>query len=71
MAFTAESPSGKGQVVFKVVPVPGAAILQVTMDQLLCAFLSHTHYWYEGDRLIEGRIMYICMYVCVIITYGC
>ena len=20
---------------------------QVTMDQLICAFLSHTHYWYE------------------------
>ena len=24
---------------------------QVTMDQLICASLSHTHYWYEGGIL--------------------
>ena len=24
---------------------------QVTMDQLTCAFLSHTHYWYEVRML--------------------
>ena len=24
---------------------------QVTMDQLICAFLSHTHYWYEVGML--------------------
>ena len=24
---------------------------QVTMDQLICASLSHTHYWYEVDML--------------------
>ena len=24
---------------------------QVTMDQLICASLSHTHYWYEADML--------------------
>ena len=23
---------------------------QVTMDQLICASLSHTHYWYEVDN---------------------
>ena len=28
---------------------------QVTMDQLICASLSHTHYWYV--------CMYVCMYV--------
>ena len=34
---------------------------QVTMDQLICASLSHTHYWYEVGILkvpthIEGRL---------------
>ena len=24
---------------------------QVTMDQLICAFLSHTHYWYDVGML--------------------
>ena len=24
---------------------------QVTMDQLICAYLSHTHYWYEVGML--------------------
>ena len=24
---------------------------RVTMDQLICAFLSHTHYWYEVGML--------------------
>ena len=34
--------AGTGPVVLKVVPVSGAVILQVTMDQLLCAsFFSH------------------------------
>ena len=31
---------------------------QVTMDQLICASLSHTHYWYEvgkGLRLIAKK----------------
>ena len=31
--------AGTGPVVFKVVPVTGAAILQVIMDQLMCASL--------------------------------
>ena len=31
--------TGTGSVVLKVVPVTGAAILQVTMDQLMCASL--------------------------------
>ena len=43
--------AGTGPVVLKVVPVTGAAILQVTIDQLICASLSHTHYWYEGSML--------------------
>ena len=32
---------------------------QITMDQLIFASLSHTHYWYEVG------VMYVCMYVCV------
>ena len=31
--------AGTGPIVLKVVPVTGAAILQVTMDQLMCASL--------------------------------
>ena len=34
--------AGTGPVVLKVVPVTGAAILQVTMDQLMYASLSRT-----------------------------
>ena len=34
---------------------------QVTMDQLICASLSHTHFWYEVGML---------MYVCMVITYS-
>ena len=40
-----------GPVVLKVVPVTGAAILQVTMDQLICASLFHTHYRYKVGTL--------------------
>ena len=29
---------------------------QVTMDQLICASLSHTHYWYEVGMHIEVRL---------------
>ena len=32
---------------------------QVSMDQLIYASLSHTHYWYE-----------VWMYVCIVITYS-
>ena len=39
--------AGTGPVNLKAVPVAGAVILQVTMDQLICTSLSHTHYWYE------------------------
>ena len=49
MAFTAESPphrasqpQGSSE---RVLP------WQVTMDQLICASLSHTHYWYEVGTL--------------------
>ena len=31
---------------------------QVTMDQLICAFLSHTHYWYEVGMLeVPAKLM--------------
>ena len=45
--------AGTGPVVLKVVQVTGAAILQVTKDQLMCASLSHIHCWYEEGMLIE------------------
>ena len=31
---------------------------EVTMDQLICAYLSHTHCWYG-----VGVCMYVCIYV--------
>ena len=39
---------------------------QITMDQLLFASLSHTHYWYEVSMLKvpADLYMYVCMYVC-------
>ena len=43
--------AGTGPVVLKVVPVTGAAILQVTMPRF-----SHTHYWYEVGMLKEGGL---------------
>ena len=50
MAFTAESPrrhrASKPQGSSERV-LPG----QVTMDQLICASLSYTHYWYEVGML--------------------
>ena len=46
--------AGTGPVVLKVVPVTGAAILQVTMDHLICASLSHAHYWYGVGMLINS-----------------
>ena len=36
-----------GPVNLKVVPNECCLAWQVTMDQLICASLSHTHYWYE------------------------
>ena len=35
---------------------------QVTMDQLIFASLSHTHYWYEVGML-KVPAEYVCMYV--------
>ena len=49
---------------------------QVTMYQLICASLSHTHYWYEVGMLKVCRAMcvcmvityiYVCMYVCMFV----
>ena len=37
---------------------------QVTTDQLICASLSHTHYWYEVGKLkIPAIALYIYMYI--------
>ena len=37
------------------------------MDQLICASLSHTHYWYEVGMLKVPACMYV---VCMVITYS-
>ena len=42
--------AGTGRVNLKVVPNE-CCLWQVTMDQLIGAFLSHTHYWYEVGML--------------------
>ena len=42
---------------------------QVTMDQLICASLPHTHYWYEVDMLkVPAVSIYVCTYVCIVNT---
>ena len=46
---------------------------QVTMDQLIFASLSHTHYWYGVGMLKVPAYMYVCMYVWtshIIAEYG-
>ena len=40
---------------------------QVTMDQLICTSLSHTHYWYEVCML-EGSIPLVLV-VCMVSTF--
>ena len=56
MAFTAESrrrrtskPQGSSE---RVLP------WQVTRDQLICAFISHTHHWYEVGMLKVPAVQY-------------
>ena len=43
--------AGIGPVDLKVVPNECCLAWQVTMDQLICTSLSHTHYWHEGGML--------------------
>ena len=43
-------PAGTGPVNLKVVP-NGCCLGRCTMTQLICASLSHTHYWYEVGML--------------------
>ena len=45
--------TGTGPIVLKAVPVTGVVILQVTMDQLMCASLFPHPLWYEVGMLIE------------------
>ena len=40
---------------------------QITMDQLIFASLSHTHYWYEVGMLKVPA--YVCMDVCMYVCY--
>ena len=46
--------TGTGPLNLKVVPVTGAAFTVITMDQLICASLSHSHYWYEVGMHVES-----------------
>ena len=42
------------------------------MDQLICAPLSHTHYWYEVCMLKVLAVYYVyvlLIHVCVVISY--
>ena len=46
---------------------------QVTMDQLICVSLSHTHYWYEVGMLklppvLHSRLLLVVIYVCSVIV---
>ena len=43
--------AGTGLVNLKVVPNGCGLAWQITMDQLIFASLSHTHYWYEVGML--------------------
>ena len=53
--------AGAGPVVLKVVPVTGATILQVTMDQLMCASLfPHPLLVRSGHVENTGRYGYEC-----------
>ena len=61
--------TGPDPVVLKVVPVTGAAFLHVIMDQLICASLSHTHYWYEVGMLIAILHKYTPTHPCYTILY--
>ena len=48
---TAESPLGQGRSKPQGSSERVLPYSQVTMDQLIYAFLSHTHYWYEVGML--------------------
>ena len=43
---------------------------QITMDQLIFACLSHTHYWYEVGML-KVPAVYVCMYSMCVCMYAC
>ena len=52
MAFPAESPPAQGQFTGRSQGSSKRVLpWQVTMDQLICASLSHTHCWYEMGML--------------------
>ena len=38
------------------------------MDQLICASLSHNHYWYEVGMLKVPATIYICSFVCLVFS---
>ena len=62
--------AGRGLVNLKIVLLKGAAILQVTMDQLLCAsLLPHPlyYYWYE---VWSGHVESMGGNACLVITYS-
>ena len=52
--------AGTGSVHLKV--VANECYLGRSVDQLICASLSHTHYWYEADMLKVPAYIYIYIY---------
>ena len=45
---------------------------QVTMDQLICASLSHTHYWYEVGMLkVLANTIHICRRQPILFVNAC
>ena len=50
--------AGTGSVNLKVVPNKRVLPWQVTMDRLICASLSHTHYLYEVDNTLKVPAIY-------------
>ena len=49
--------TGAGPVNLKVVPNEYCLAWQVTMDQLICSSLPHTHYWYEVGMLKVPEVL--------------
>ena len=43
---------------------------QITMDQLIFASLSHTHYWYEVGMLKVPAEQCVCVCVCVFSSHA-
>ena len=63
--------AGTGPVNLKVVPNGCCLAWQITMDQLIFASLSHTHYWYEVGMLKGTYVHVLQLPVRLSYTAGC